>query len=282
MLDEASVKRIGAVTDRDKVRKVLHEAMVMTAAYKASGMDVNATLDSSQSFFSFDSHANRQRVSDYLDAVAGLGLMDPHDIPSTLEGIDDFGTASLLLEVAYDDAACRSMFLDATGEPFEQGHYEIIGRQALLALISETDPDAFRRLPMRDDLWKRMRDAGQNFGLVLPPPITGGASSGVRLGVVTNDYLLIVWWAEAMAKAAKSLAEIRVFLSGRDATKLTKDKTFQKLRKDFADELAETVHRNKSNFGDPWGLLALYMCAERPTSVSALMVTPKLPLSFSK
>src|SRR5262249_39574322 len=91
--DEASRKRIGAIIERSNIRKVLYESAILTATYKAAGVDVNQDLKASQSFFFFDKNANRQRIADFLDAVAGAGLMDAHDIDTTLEGIDDFGAA---------------------------------------------------------------------------------------------------------------------------------------------------------------------------------------------
>ena len=61
------------------------------------GVDVNSDLKASQSFFLFDRQANRQRVSDFLDAVAAVGLLNAAEIPERLDGIDDFGKTSLLL-----------------------------------------------------------------------------------------------------------------------------------------------------------------------------------------
>jgi len=279
--DEASTKRMGAVVANRNVRKLLNESAILTATYKAAGVDVNQDLEASQSFFLFDKNANRQRVADFLDAVAGAGLMDPADIATTLDGIDDFGAASLLLETSFDQVACEKLFLN-NGAPKTREFYEEVGKQALLALVSERDPDAYRRIPMlRGDLWKSMRSAGQpNFRFVLPAPITGGGGEGTRVARVAADYSLIVWWSETMAEAASHLADMRLFLNGRDATGLEQDATFQSKRKDLADALAKSIQKNKSNFDDPWGLLALYAATGRTGEVTAQVVSPKLTLSL--
>ena len=279
--DEVSAKRIGAVTQRRNVRKVLYESAILTATYKAAGIDVNHTLEASQSFFFFDRKSNRQRVSDYLDAVAGAGLIDPADIDNMLAGIDDFGAASILLETTFDDAACRRMFLD--GEtPLTVGQYENIAKNALLALVAERDPDKYRRIPLLDAaLWEKMKDAGQaTIPSVLPPKISGGAAGGVQTAVVVHDYSLIVWWAETMADAAAKLAEMRRFLADRDPATLDADATFQKLRDGLASSLADSLRKNKASFDDPWGLLALFMASRGAAEISALVVSPKLTLSL--
>jgi hypothetical protein len=213
--------------------------------------------------------------------VSGAGLMDPGDIETTLARIDDFGAASLLLETTFDHAACERMFLE--GEtPLTEDVYEEIGKLALLALVAERDPDNYRRIPLLTaDLWQRMKAAGQpSFPFILPPPITGGAASQLQVARIVADYSLIVWWAGTMAKAAEKLAEMRRFLNGRDPAALDKDKEFQRRRKDLADSLAASIQKNKSNFDDPWGLLALFMASRGAAEISALLVSPKLTLAL--
>jgi hypothetical protein len=279
--DKVTSDRVGATIGPKQIRKLLYESAVMTLTYKASGLDANTGLEAAQSFFFFDKAANRQRVSDYLDAVAALGLMNVAAIDTHLGGDDDFGKASLLLETTFDQAASERVF-HQPGAPPDQDFYEAIGRRALLALVKATDPDAYRRLPLRDDaLWKKMKDAGQpSFRFVLPPPIAGGDETrqALRVGVVAADYSVIVWWAEAMALAADRLAEMLTFLNGRQASSLDTDPAFRKRRADLEDAIVKAIRRNTSTFDDPWGLVALFMASEGTAEAAATVVSPKLTL----
>lgn len=274
--DEISMKRIGAVTDRDSVRKVLYECAMLTATYKAGGIDRNVELSASNSFFAMERNANRERVSDYLDAVVGIGLMRPADVPGSLGDAREFGKTSFLLDSQFDQAACEALFLDGNKKAHPESFYERLGREAVLALIRPDESDAFRRIPMQsDELWDKMRKTGQpGFASILPPPISDAA----RIGAVRADYTLIVWWADAMHTAAEQLAKMQEFLSTADPAKLDENTGFKRRRTALQQKMAEAIQKNRSNFGDPWGLLALTAAAGGKASSSAILVSAKLSL----
>lgn len=278
ILDKVTSDRVGAITTRRQIRKLLYESTMMSLSYRAIGFDTTAAMDISQTFFFFDRSANRQRVSDYLDAVEALGL-DAADARDQLGSQDDFGKASLLLETAYDNAASQRMFGPPAGAD-AQTFYESLGREALQSLVKPGDPDAYRRGPLVDHgMWKAMKDAGQpNFRHILPPPITGGPDAAIRLGVVGADYSVIVWWASAMAKAAQKLAEMRAFLNTRTPASLEQDPKFASRRDDLSESIAKAIRSNKSSFDDPWGLVALHRAASGATSTAATLISPKLTL----
>ena len=94
--DKITSDHVGANLGPKAIRKLLYESTLMTLTYKASGLDID-DLETAQSFFFFDKDANRQRMSDYLDAVIALGLMTP-DSPSATLVDDEFGKASLQIE----------------------------------------------------------------------------------------------------------------------------------------------------------------------------------------
>jgi hypothetical protein len=281
IVDKVTSDRVGATVEPKQIRRLLYESALMTLTYKAGGLDVNTGLDAAQSFFFFDKAANRQRISDYLDAVAAVGLLDAAATGEHLAGDDDFGKASLLLETTFGQAACERVF-GVPGPPPDRDFYEGIGRRALAALVKPSDPDAYRRLPMIDEaLWRRMRDGGQaQFRTILPPPITGGAENqqALRVGVVAADYSVIVWWAKAMALAASRLADMRAFLEGRTATSLDQDAAFGRRRADLSDAIVKAIRENTSTFDDPWGLVALFMASAGKAAVAATLVSPKLTL----
>lgn len=281
IVDKVTGDRVGASVGPREIRRLLYESALMTLTYKAGGLDVNAGLDAAQSFFFFDKAANRQRVSDYLDAVAAVGLLDAAATGEYLVGDDDFGKASLLLETTFDQAACERVF-GVPGPPPDRDFYEDIGRRALAALVKPSDPDAYRRLPMIDAaLWRRMRDGGQaQFRTILPPPITGGGENqqALRVGVVAADYSVIVWWAKAMALAASRLADMLGFLKGRAAIGLDQDAAFGRRRADLSDAIAKAIGENTSTFDDPWGVVALFMASAGQAEVAVTLVSPKLTL----
>lgn len=277
--DEVSSRRLGGTTRSRDLRRLLYESMMLTVTYKAAGLDLNTTLAATQSFFHFDRSANRQRMADYLDGLAAVGLLPAGDIDGLLGEVDDFGRASLLIETAFDQAACDRLF--AGQAPHTEGFYEDVGRLALLALVKDRDPDAYRRVPLGDGpLWARMKHAGQpSFRFVLPPPITGGASEALRVAVVAADYSLIRWWARAMATAAAALADMQRFLAGRDAATLdADDPAFRAKRAEVARALARAVQTNTSSFDDPWGLVALFIASGRTATATGVVASPGLTL----
>ena len=289
IVDKITSDHVGAITTNKQIRKLLYESTVMSLTYRAIGLDpATALLDISQSFFFFDKSANRQRVSDYLDAVRALGLIG-NDGDARLGDEDDFGKASLLLETSFDDRASARLFVSAQGIP-DSHFYERIGREALLSLIKVGESDDYRRIPLLDDtLWTKMRDTGQpGFRFILPPPITGGNSEAIRLGVIESDYTVIVWWAGAMAKAAERLADMRAFLrrqpdrpdppDDRLPPELDQNPEFLSRRRDLEKAMAKAIKNNKSTFDDPWGLIALHRASAGTATAAATLISPKLTL----
>jgi len=208
-----------------------------------------------------------------------VGLMHADDSETQLGASDDFGKSSLLLDSKMDQAVCERLFIEA-GAPRDVDFYEDIGKLALLSLVQERDPDAYRRIPMLDNtLWKKMKDTGQpGFQFILPPPITGSSAEAIRVAVIAADYTLIVWWASAMATASKELGAMRAFLRGQDAATLDKNEEFRKKRNSLEKAIVKSVQNSKSSFDDPWGLVALFMASKRTAEVSATVISPRLTL----
>jgi hypothetical protein len=278
--DEVTSKRIGALSESKSIRKAIFECAMLSSTYKASGVDVNSDLKASQSFFAMDSNANQQRMADFLDGVAGLGLITFADRQAKIEGIGQFGSSTVLLETDYDQRACETMFLDDAGDPRPAAYYERVGRNAILSLVQPGDPEDYRRVPVDSEiLWQKMKAAGQfNFRSVLPAPVTGGAQESVRVSVVIADFTLITWWADAMSTAAGQLFTMRKFLAGASAVTLKDDATFQTNRAALENAMAGVIRKNKSSFGDPWGLLAMFNAANRTAEARATVTSPKLTL----
>ena len=284
MTDTMTGHKVKAVTSRKDLRRLLYESLMLTVTYKASGLDANTGLSAAQSYFKMDNDVNRHEMADYLDAVAAVGLMPAEDIEGHLGQIDDFDRGSLLLDVEFDQAACERMFIDEHGAARDRDFYEDIGKLALLALVQQDDADAYRRLPLTDGaLWLRMRNSeSSDFRTVLPPPITSGTEDAqkLRVGVVTADYMMIVWWAGAMATAAKKLAVMRAFLAGPPKVVPSDTNTaFADRRADLSHAMVEIVQKSPSSFGgDPWGLVALFYASKRSAAVTAAVVSARLTM----
>ena len=278
--DEITSKRIGAVSESKSIRKAIFECAMLSATYKASGVDVNSQLKASQSFFALDQNTNQQKMADFLDGVAGLGLITFADRQAKIEGIGQFGSSTVLLETDYDQQACEAMFLDEAGNPRPVEYYERAGRNSILSLVQAGDPEDYRRVPVDSEiLWQKMKAAGQfNFRSVLPAPITGGAQEAVRVSVVIADFTLITWWAGAMTIAAGQLFKMRKFLAGADAATLKDDPAFRENRTELEDAMAGAIKKNKSSFGDPWGLLAMFNAANGTAEARATVTSPKVTL----
>jgi len=274
--DEVSTKRIGATSDTGGIRRVLYESAMLTATYKAGGVDENTELKASQSFFALERNANRQRMADFLDAAAGLHLMERSAIAGRLADHRDFGPTTFLLECDYDQAACVAMFLDGNDEPRSTEHYENLGRGALRALVQPGETDDYRRRPMEDDaLWKTMKDTGQpGFSSILPAPL----NNNIRTAVIQADYTIIVWWAEAMSTAAERLSGMRKFLKTASHTKLDENPEFRDRRDSLQKAMASAIVKNKSSFGDPWGMLALFAAAQGKAPARGSLVSTQLTL----
>jgi hypothetical protein len=183
--------------------------------------------------------------------LAVASLTSALDEPGSLVGIADVFARPA-------GAAFKTIFLKgATGaeQPRARSEYENIGRAALASLLLGSGPtDDARRLPMTDDTtWHLMLDAGPpSFGHLFE----GRGFNPVEVAVVTSDYLLIVWWAEAMSAMARVLRDLLHFLEGVPKPE-TDSNAFKELRKQLSRHIAQVRHATKPHFGEPWHLLVM-------------------------
>jgi len=272
--DTATANTISAVTrpleaDGEKLRHLMAQCVLVTASYRAATAGGPLSLTSAQTFFEFHRKTKRDQMKDYLDAVAGLGLITNEEKIASLDR-PDYGPATILLEADYTDAQCTRLFLDVKGKPRKREDYEGAGRRALRALTEDDDDQSYRAIPMTDDaLWKKMRAAGQpGINTVLPPQLRNDA---VKLGTIIADYSVIVWWATTMHETAKQVEKMRAFLKANPNVDLRHDNSFKRLRNELADHLGKVAKDTKTQFGDPWGLLAMANLLGGEATVSAVI-----------
>jgi len=272
--DTATANTISAVTrpleaDGEKLRHLMAQCVLVTASYRAANVGGPLSLTSAQTFFEFHRKTKRDQMKDYLDAVVGLGLITAEEKTAMLDR-PEYGPSTILLEADYNDTRCARLFLDAQGEPRKMDEYERAGRFAVRALTEDDDDQSYRSIPMKNDaLWKKMRSAGQaSLGTVLPPALRNDVN---KLGTVIADYSVIVWWAKTMRETAKEIEKMRTFLADNPAVDLRHDNSFKRLRKELADHLGKVAKDTKTQFGEPWGLVAMANLMQGEASVSAVI-----------
>lgn len=267
---EIFVKTRPFEADTQKLRKLLMQSMVVTAAYRASGMRNFLGFSCSLTYFDQTANARKQSISDYLDHFLALGLIDGN-------GKTDFltapaaGRASLLLDLSLNDAGFQAMFKNPDGLSRSQEDYDVIGRKCVLQLVQAGDENDFRRIPMLDNgLWKHMTELGQ-FGMrtVMPQALSGT----VAFALVVHDYTVIRWWSAAMKTAAERVAGMLAFLKGADAETLKDNNDFKKKRNDLSVSLVALVKNSQPDFLDAWGLIAMDAAARQSAVVRATLLT---------
>lgn len=251
--DKASAERIRSAAvnfgaDDDKLRRVIAESVLITAAYRGSNTVVSPpSLSTSQLFFRLDANTSRTDLRRYAAIARALGLPDAELPP----GFTDFGRTTVCAEASYDDALSRALFLQPNGEPRPHEDYERAGLLALAMLIPVDADDAYRRDPaLHPELWARMKKLGQ-------PGFRQIFDTDLKAAVVSADYSAIQWWADAMTATAAILAPMVKHNAA------PHDPAFQQARDDLARHLRTVAANAHEQFGDPWGLVAMYKLSEK-------------------
>lgn len=269
-------------SDADRLRRVVFESVVVTAAYRCSGVLGDLDLALAHAHVERRARTRRADLAAQYDALVALGLCDVDERARQLGATLDFGPSTFLLECRLDRRACEALFLDAQGRPYQAGHYERIARQAFLALLPAGDPSAgYRRAPLEDAaVWSRMRALGQAaLARALPPHI---AREPVRVAAIAGDYSTIVWWAGAMHRAGLAVLEARRALGGRDPAALRDDPAFAAARGALEDALARVVATTQARWGDPWDVLALAEAGAGRAELNAAIVSAALSAAYRR
>jgi Clostripain family len=284
--DKVSARRIRIKekpfeSDSEKLRKVLFESLMVTAAYQASrALGSTLSLTADQTYLEQRGRTKRSDLEDHYRALMALGLCDAAERDTRLAGDAEFGRSTFVIENHFDAAACDAMFLDTSGQPHGAERYERIARQAFLALIPSDDPSrSYRRFALESDAtWAQIRELGSAaIDRALPSHIRDNA---LRLAVVRGDVLTIVWWAKAMSKAATELAAMRTFLGHRKAETLARDQAFVKARNKLSEALGSVVATTASRFDDPWDVVAMDAAASRLGTVESTIISTRFAARY--
>ena len=253
-----------------RLRRALMQSLILTAAYRVSGLLKMVEFGATQSFFELTGKTRKQTISDYLDAFVGLELITTAEKAAFLNATFT-GTSTLLVESTFNDTSFAALFLDS-GRPITQEEYDRIGRASMRALVQPGDENDFRRIVADDDaLWAQMVDQGPfQMKFVLPPALR----TEPRFSLIQSDYTMIRWWSAAMSRAAIEVAEMKEFIDAADAASVNPDNNeFKKHRKKLGDALADVVSRASPPFLDAWGVLAMDSAARGQAAVRCILVT---------
>ena len=274
--DSATASRIRSTAvnfgaDTQKLRHVMAESFLLTAAYQGTQQQVGApVLHCGHSFFDLGNSTGANRMRRQLRVGEALGLFSGAEATPP-PGVQDFGRSMIHATTEYDGKLAAALFLDANGGPLPHEFYEDMGRNALQLLVRESDDDAPRRQPaINNDLWRRMKSVGQPGISAMFPGLPAPLVSAI-----VADYTAIMWWADAMSGAATRLAAIRKWLAGRAPASLD-DPEFQVLRRDLAAHLETVAATTSVQFGAPWGLVTMDQASNRRAAASILITGPKL------
>jgi hypothetical protein len=278
--DKVTASRIAASTinfaaDKKKLRKVLAESVLITAVYRCSQQLMQQPeLKIAHSYFELHGNTDKTKMENNLDVFEALGLMTASEKDKLLGPAKQFGRTTFYVETAYDDEVVNDLFLK-DDKPRAQIEYENAGRKAVDLLVQRGEKEDHRRLPVIDPgLWKEMTSKGQPAFKTIAKLKNLSAD---KLGAIITDFSVIIWWAESMAEMSKKLAAIRGFIKSNPGAS-PEDPTFKALRKDLAEKLKDVASKTKSQFGDPWGLVAMDQCSGQRAVAHALIVGPKLSL----
>ena len=278
LTDTATASRIGIDTlnfaaDPKKLRRVLSELFLVSAAYKVSStIQGPPNLQARHSYFERADDIARTQMRNDLLLAAAFQLMSEKDALAKLpEGIKHFGETVVLAEACYDDPTLEAVFLDSQN-PRNPAEYERAGRDAIQYLVRNGDDDAYRLILVNDDdLWRQMKDNDNVGSAAFAELVRSRTPVSLAPSVVGVDYLNITRWASALNSAAQGLVAIRGFINQHPNLD-PNNHDFIARKRDLARCLSGVAARTREDFGGPWGVIAMCLLASRV----AKGVSPKL------
>jgi hypothetical protein len=271
---------INFLADSDKLRKVLAQSFLITAAYRCSGLIAHAP-SLKASYWHFDEHAKTDHptMAAYLNVLSSLGLISAAQVQQSLAPAGDFGHSTFYANTDYDDALSQSLFLRSDGTPRTLDEYEEIGRNAMKMLIQPDGEDKFRLQALNVAIWPQVKETGGtliNFAHLFP-----NLDPQSQIPVISGDYLLIEWWATTMAGMGKSLSAAKRFFS-QSPPPTTGSPAFDRVQADLWHQMADVAHKTHDRFSGPWGLLAMDLASGQKSAASARIVSPGLTLRVER
>ena len=287
LTDQIAADKITVITsnlqvkDSAKLRKILAQHFLITAAYRAAAANVVGPPDLTglQTYFDLEQNPGANRVRDYFSVPVALGLeTKPVAEANIPKNIDEFGKTTVYAEAGYNNAAFRSLFF--AGAALDRGVYIRAGLQAIQNLVAPGDPDDFRLILANSVAFF---DQLEGIGAVSGPQFAEACvNQGIpanRVPVVGTDFLNVVFLADAMQSAGQKLQAIDQFLANNPSIDPSHH-NFQQLKKQLADALGKVAQQATTDFGGPWGFEAMALLGKSSSQKWLLVnrfITSALP-----
>ncbi len=221
--------------DPDRLRAVLYESFLATAAYKAlsSRARMNATFGATQAFLLYKDSMGYRDALKQLNTGEVLGVM-PNAIKTGLPAAGAaLHHALFVASCNYgDDDVMRFFFSDIDAlTPRTSDELKNIARTVLARLLDPQDPTDQKRIAAlrSDGEWAKM-DA--NPAQILPP--------------FYSDWYDITEWAPAIAKVGPLLKDAIVYFAKAVKGDPGADPTFMKKRQNLARAIDGAIHKTKA------------------------------------
>ena len=272
---------INFLANPDKLRKVLAQSFLITAAYRCSGLIAHPP-SLKASYWHFDEHAQTDRatMTANIHVLSTMGLISAAQEGQSLALGTDFGHSTFYVTTDYNDALSQGLFLSNDGQPRARSEYEQIGRKAMQLLIQPGGDDDFRLRPLQDDaIWQQVQATGGTLGNLAE--LFPDLSPDSQIPIIAGDYVLIAWWASTMANMGQSLSAAKRFFSSAPPPS-SDSPAFAKVQSDLWHQMADVARNTHDRFSDPWGLLAMDLASGQKSVASARIVSAGLTLNVKR
>lgn len=121
-----------------------------------------------------------------------------------------------------------------------------------------------------DDLWKQTTQKGdpQDIELILKSRLGNVSAFDAIARWIYSDYIIIDWWARAMANVAKPLAALRAYLKSQPVMD-PNNNTLWDLRSNLDKQLRAAIREVHDQFAEPWGVLAMDLASGQKAEASS-------------
>jgi len=103
----------------------------------------------------------------------------------------------------------------------------------------------------------------------------------LQIPVIAGDYVLIEWWATAMAEMAQTLARVRPLLAQTPPPDMNGD-AFKKVQAELWEKMSVVGKNTHDRFAEPWGLLAMDLASGQRSHADVQITSPRLALLLER
>jgi len=235
--------------DAEKLRKLVLKDITLTLPASANTKDVKTPI--TISFLDREGSTSPSKMRQFVNVLQSLDAPSAGAAQALLaHDSKHYGVCSLFLALNLDPAQCRRLFIDPSDKGYDWACY--IGQicsaeKTILAGLAEDPESAYRlRLFNADqDAWKNLQTAGAASNMI--PILKSLGMSDAESELAVTDALTAIWWADAMASYATTLA---------------KGKSPEAVGK-------EVVTDSNRGYSEPWMVLAAWNLGGKPMIESA-------------